>query len=92
MIVHRGSGTLACQVWLSISGSLSPFGCLLGMVTGRLTFQTTKDDINGRKVARVDRINVPTIRTPKLHQSAAKEWPLRFTTSGAMYSTVPQNE
>ena len=30
--------------------------------------------------------------TPKLHQSAAKVCPLRLTTSGAMYSTVPQNE
>lgn len=34
----------------------------------------------------------PTMRTPNDHQSAAVLWPLRFTTSGAMYSTVPQNE
>ena len=33
-----------------------------------------------------------TIKTPKLHQSAANEWPFRLTTSGAIYSTVPQNE
>ena len=33
-----------------------------------------------------------TMSTPKLHQSAAKVWPLRLTTSGAMYSTVPQKE
>lgn len=33
---------------------------------------------------------VPTIRTPKLHQSAATVCPRRFTTSGAIYSTVPQ--
>jgi hypothetical protein len=33
-----------------------------------------------------------TMRTPKLHQSAAKECPLRLTTSGAIYSTVPQKE
>lgn len=32
------------------------------------------------------------MRTPNDHQSAAVLWPLRFTTSGAMYSTVPQNE
>ena len=31
-----------------------------------------------------------TRRSPKLHQSAAAECPRRFTTSGAMYSTVPQ--
>lgn len=33
-----------------------------------------------------------TIRTPKDHQSAANECPFLLTTSGAMYSTVPQNE
>ena len=33
-----------------------------------------------------------TIRTPYDHQSAANEWPLRDTTSGAIYSTVPQKE
>jgi len=33
-----------------------------------------------------------TINTPYDHQSADESWPLRFTTSGAIYSTVPQNE
>ena len=33
-----------------------------------------------------------TIRTPYDHQSAAVPWPFLLTTSGAMYSTVPQNE
>lgn len=33
-----------------------------------------------------------TIRTPKLHQSAANECPLLSTISGAIYSIVPQNE
>lgn len=33
-----------------------------------------------------------TIRTPKLHQSAANECPFLFTISGAIYSIVPQNE
>jgi len=33
-----------------------------------------------------------TINTPYDHQSAEESWPLRLTTSGAMYSTVPQNE
>ena len=32
------------------------------------------------------------MRTPYDHQSAAVPCPFRFTTSGAMYSTVPQNE
>ena len=35
---------------------------------------------------------VLTMRTPKDHQSAVVPCPLRLTTSGAMYSTVPQNE
>ena len=35
---------------------------------------------------------VLTISTPKDHQSAVVPCPLRLTTSGAMYSTVPQNE
>jgi hypothetical protein len=35
---------------------------------------------------------IHTIRTPYDHQSAANECPLRDTTSGAMYSTVPQKE
>ena len=34
----------------------------------------------------------PTMSTPKDHQSALCVWPLRFTTSGAMYSIVPQKE
>lgn len=34
----------------------------------------------------------PTISTPYDHQSALCVCPRRFTTSGAMYSTVPQNE
>lgn len=33
-----------------------------------------------------------TMSTPKDHQSALCVWPRRFTTSGAMYSMVPQNE
>ena len=33
-----------------------------------------------------------TMSTPYDHQSDAVPWPLRLTTSGAMYSTVPQNE
>jgi len=33
-----------------------------------------------------------TINTPYDHQSADESCPLRLTTSGAMYSTVPQNE
>lgn len=33
-----------------------------------------------------------TIRTPNDHQSALWLWPRLFTTSGAMYSTVPQKE
>lgn len=33
-----------------------------------------------------------TMSTPYDHQSALWVWPRRFTTSGAMYSTVPQNE
>lgn len=33
-----------------------------------------------------------TMSTPKDHQSALCVWPRRFTTSGAMYSIVPQNE
>lgn len=35
---------------------------------------------------------VHTINTPYDHQSALWEWPWRFTTSGAIYSTVPQKE
>lgn len=35
---------------------------------------------------------VRTINTPYDHQSALWEWPWRFTTSGAIYSTVPQKE
>jgi hypothetical protein len=37
-------------------------------------------------------VSISNINTPKLHQSAAWSWPVRLTTSGAMYSTVPQNE
>lgn len=33
-----------------------------------------------------------TMSTPKDHQSALCVWPRRFTTSGAMYSMVPQKE
>lgn len=33
-----------------------------------------------------------TIKTPKDHQSALWVWPRLLTTSGAMYSMVPQNE
>ena len=33
-----------------------------------------------------------TMRTPKDHQSAVVPWPFLLTTSGAMYSTVPQKE
>lgn len=35
---------------------------------------------------------IHTMSTPKDHQSALCVWPRRFTTSGAMYSMVPQNE
>ena len=37
-------------------------------------------------------VSISYIRTPKDHQSAVWSWPRRETTSGAMYSTVPQNE
>lgn len=35
---------------------------------------------------------IPTIRTPRDHQSALCVCPLLLTTSGAIYSTVPQKE
>ena len=35
-------------------------------------------------------VNISYINTPKLHQSAEKSWPRLLTTSGAIYSTVPQ--
>ena len=37
-------------------------------------------------------VSISYMRTPKDHQSALWSWPLRLTTSGAMYSTVPQKE
>ena len=37
-------------------------------------------------------VSISNMSTPSDHQSAAVEWPRRLTTSGAMYSTVPQNE
>ena len=36
--------------------------------------------------------NLLTMRTPNDHQSAVVPWPFLLTTSGAMYSTVPQKE
>ena len=41
---------------------------------------------------REKRRKVLTMRTPNDHQSAVVSCPFLFTTSGAMYSTVPQNE
>mmetsp|Transcript_28343 Transcript_28343/g.74400 ORF Transcript_28343/g.74400 Transcript_28343/m.74400 type:complete len:234 (+) Transcript_28343:1072-1773(+) len=37
-------------------------------------------------------VSISYMRTPNDHQSAIQSWPFRLTTSGAMYSTVPQNE
>ena len=46
----------------------------------------------GEEGGRERRRKVLTMRTPKDHQSAVVSCPFLFTTSGAMYSTVPQNE
>lgn len=37
-------------------------------------------------------VNISNIKTPNDHQSTADVCPLRDMISGAMYSTVPQNE